>query len=365
MNTNNAEPFITRRTQPVRLRSRIVLCLMRLLLRPMLARLIDGTQKKIAGTQLRTRAQKCGDSAGLEIASRMIGRSPGHLIGTLESSGRTFILWLHGGAFILPAAPSVHFTAIARLCRDLDASAFLPDYRLAPFNPYPAALDDCEAAYRALLDSGIPSHRIVLGGDSAGGNLALGLLQRIRRASLPYPACAVLLSPPTDLSPVAALPSRIEVMKRDPILPAGSMHRMRQLYTGNADPSNPEVSPIYADCSGFPPLYLIASDNEVLMDDSVMLARRAHAQGVPVRCDIWHGFPHAFLLFERLFPEVGCARADIAEFAGAALAAAENRSTDPNSLSAGSRERPVPDLRERQDVRFEPGGGPAPTASGP
>ncbi|MDR3417250.1 MAG: alpha/beta hydrolase [Nevskia sp.] len=323
MNAENAEPFITRRGQPVGLRSRMILWAMRWVLRPMLLRLIEGSRKKIARTQLRTLAQRCSDSAGLNIAYRMIGRAPGHLIGTFEPSEDPFVLWLHGGAFILPAAPSVHFTAIALLCRDLGASAFLPDYRLAPANPFPAGLDDCDRAYRALLAGGISPHRIVLGGDSAGGNLALGLLQRIRKAGLPNPACAVMLSPVTDLSRVGGLPSRTGVMKSDPILPAEALYRMDELYSGGADSSDPELSPLFADCTGFPPLYLIASDNEVLLDDSVMFARRAHADGVSVRCDIWPKFPHAFLLFEKLFPEVGPARADIVEFAETSLAAAQ------------------------------------------
>jgi len=319
MKAKELESYITRREQPVRLRSRIVLCLMRWILRPMLARMVEGGPQQIARTQLRTSAQKCSDSAGLEIGYRTLGQCPGHLIGALEPSAPRFILWLHGGAFLLPAAPSVHFTAIARLCRDLGASAFLPDYRLAPANPFPAGLDDCENAYRALLDCGIAPQRIVLGGDSAGATLALGLLQRVRKAGLPYPACVVALSPVTDLARAAGLPSRLEVMKRDPILPVHAIHRMRELYSGGADTTDPELSPLYADCSGFPPLHLIASDNEVLMDDAVMFARRAHAAGVAVRCDIWHGLPHAFLLFERLFPEVATARADIVGFAQAAL----------------------------------------------
>jgi epsilon-lactone hydrolase len=316
-----AEPFIIWHEQPVRLRSRIIVRLMRWILRPMLARMVRGSPRQMIRAQQRTLAQKCGDSAGLKISDRRLG-CQGQLIGSLEPS-RTFILWLHGGAFMLPAAPSVHFTAIARLCRDLQASAFLPDYRLAPTHPFPAGLDDCESAYRALLDSGIAPQRIVLGGDSAGGNLVLGLLQRIRKAALPYPACAVALSPVTDLAGSAGLPSRTEVMKRDPILPTEAIHRMRQLYSDGADNSDPELSPLYADCTGFPPLYLIASDNEVLMDDSVVFARRAHADGVAVRCDVWHGLPHAFLLFERLFPEVAPARADIVGFAKASLAAAQ------------------------------------------
>src|SRR3546814_12679734 len=91
------------------------------------------------------------------------------------------LLWLHGGAFVLPAAPDMQVRLVARLCRELDAVGFVPDYRLAPFNRFPAALDDCERAYKAVLDLGFAPSRIVLAGESAGGNLVLGLLQRIRK----------------------------------------------------------------------------------------------------------------------------------------------------------------------------------------
>jgi acetyl esterase/lipase len=304
------------RLKPVHigLRSRFIVWLLRHLLRPMLARMISARPEKMARTQLFLAARVCRDSSGLPVDYRVIGRCPGHFVGGRHDTRKRVILWIHGGAFILPAVPDVHVRAVARICRELDALGFLPDYRLAPFNKHPAALDDCERAYRGLLELGYAPERIALGGESAGGNLLLGLLQRIRKAGLPMPSCGVPVSPGTEIGRVHAPPSRTLRMKRDPILPMASLAMVGEMYAGGMDSSDPELSPMYADCAGFPPLYLLASDNEVLLDDTVMFARNARQYGVDVSFEVWPALPHAFPLFESWFPEVAQARADIVAF---------------------------------------------------
>jgi acetyl esterase/lipase len=304
------------RLKPVRIafRSRVIIWLLRHFLRPMLARMISAKPEKMAKTQLFLAARVCKDSSGLAVDYRVVGRCPGHFVGGAHDSGRRIILWLHGGAFILPAVPDVHVRAVAKLCRQLDALAFLPDYRLAPFNRHPAALDDCERAYRGLLELGYAPERIALGGESAGGNLLLGLLQRIRKAGLPMPACGVPVSPGTEIGRIHAPPSRTLRMYSDPILPMAALARVGEMYAGGLDASDPELSPMYADCTGFPPLYLLASDGEVLLDDTVMFARNARQYGVDVRFEVWPMLPHAFPLFEQWFPEVAQAREDMAAF---------------------------------------------------
>ncbi len=300
-------------------RSRFFVWLMRRLMRPWLAWMLRGNKERIARMQLLVAAQVCRDSSGLAVDYQVIGAPdrgvPGHVVGDLAQTQQPVLLWLHGGAFVLPASPDTHVRLVARLCRRLDAAGFLPDYRLAPYNRYPAALDDCERAYRALLDLGFPASRIVLAGESAGGNLVLGLLQRIRRHGWPMPACAIPVSPATELGRVHGPPSRPLRARRDPILPIAALQRVDDLYAGGCDASDPELSPLYADCRGFPPLYLLASDAEVLLDDTVLFARRARAAGVEVQVDIWPVLPHAFPLFGMLFPEVRRAREDMVAFA--------------------------------------------------
>lgn len=306
------------RVKPVRIRwrSRLIIWLMRRFLRPMLRRMIGGPVERMARTQLFLASRQCRDSSGLAVDYRIVGQVPGHFIGGAHDPAGRVVLWLHGGAFILPAVPDVHVRTVAKMCRALDAVGFLPDYRLAPFNRFPAALDDCERAYRGLLQLGYAPERIALGGESAGGNLLLGVLQRIRKAGLPMPACAVPVSPGTEMGRVHAPPSRTLRMRSDPILPMDALARVSELYAGGQDTSNPELSPLYADCSGFPPLYLLASNAEVLLDDTVLFARNARQYGVDVSFEVWPVLPHAFPLFENWFPEVAQAREDMVAFMG-------------------------------------------------
>jgi epsilon-lactone hydrolase len=302
--------------KPVRisLRSRLLTWLFRRLLRPLLRWTVNGPYDRIARVQLQLASQVCRNSYGLPLDYAVVGRVPGHVVGQLTDTHKPAVLYLHGGAFIIPAVPDVHVRMLARMCRDLDAVGFMADYRLAPFNQFPAALDDCERAYRALLDLGFSPSRIALAGESAGGNLVLGVLQRIRKAGLPMPACAVPISPATEMGRLHAPPSRAIKRKSDPLLPIDALQRVDDMYAKGWDASDPELSPLYADLTGFPPLYLLASDSEVLLDDTVLLARRAREAGIPVKLEVWPVLPHAFPLFERFMPEVAEARRDITAF---------------------------------------------------
>jgi monoterpene epsilon-lactone hydrolase len=286
----------------------------RWLLKPWLARLITASHHKISKVQVFLGSRPIRYTAGLSWEYRIINRVPGPVIGEFDNCAKTAILWLHGGAFVIPASNDAHVPTLSRLCRDLDAVGFMPDYRLAPFNRHPAALDDCERAYRGLLDLGFDAERIVVCGDSAGGNLTLGLLQRIRRHGWPMPACAVPISPVTELGRAHFPPSRGFNAKRDPMIPIKAMYRVDEFYAGDWDASDPELSPLYADYRGFPPLFFLAGATEVLLDDSVMAVRQAVAAGVDARVDVWPVMPHAFPLFESLLPEAKIARHDIAAF---------------------------------------------------
>jgi acetyl esterase/lipase len=304
------------------LRSRIIVKLMRWFMRPWLGWLIGGSHQRIAKVQLWLASRACRDSSGLPLDYRVVGRVPGHVLGDLQETDKPVLLYLHGGAWLMPAVPQAHVWMVGRLCRELGAVGFVPDYRLAPFNKFPAALDDCERAYLALLELGFPPERIVIAGESAGGALTLGVLQRIRKAGRPMPACAVPISPATEMGRVHAPPSRALKRKLDPILPIAALHRVDELYAGDWDASDPELSPLYMECQDLPPLYFLASDAEVLLDDTVLLARRAREAGNAVKLDVWPILPHAFPLFEAIFPEVREARQDIVRFVRSHLPAA-------------------------------------------
>ncbi|HXG27808.1 MAG TPA: alpha/beta hydrolase fold domain-containing protein [Nevskiales bacterium] len=254
-------------------------------------------------------------AGGLPLEYRIVNRVPGPALGDWRRTDGNAVLYLHGGGFLIPAVPSVHLPFMAALCKDLDAIGFMPDYRLAPFHKYPAALDDCERAYRGLLELGFAPNRILVAGESAGGNLTLGLLLRLKRLGLPLPACAVPISPVTEMARVHAPPARVRNIRRDPMIPLHTMGRMLQLYAADLDGSDPELSPLYGDYAGLPPLYFLVGETEVLLDDTLLAAKQARAAGVDVQVDVWPLLPHAFPLFKRMFPEVTQARRDIVAFA--------------------------------------------------
>ena len=201
------------------------------------------------------------------------------------------LLYLHGGAFMF-RFPRTHTGMAARWCRSLGARALMVDYRLAPEHRFPAAPDDCHRAYRWLLAQGVSASQIVIAGDSAGGNLALVTLHRIKMAGEPMPACAVLVSPVVDFT--LSSKSLVTNQARDPMFTLAGLIALRQLYASPEEFLDPSVSPVYADYAGFPPLLFQAGDLEVLRDESIRAAARAHAAGVPVELEIWADMAHVF-----------------------------------------------------------------------
>ena len=295
-------------------KTRLTLWFMKLFMRRMLKFMVRSKLERMAKTQMMVAKQKV-DLGDTPLDYRVVGVTPGHVIGTLEPGVRPVIFWLHGGAFILPAAPSAHIKTIARIAEKVGADAFVPDYRLAPANPFPAGLDDCERSYMTLLDMGYKPDQIVMGGDSAGGNLCLALLHRMKRKNIPMPAGVVPVSPVTEMSAMHSPPSRYKLAERDALLPGPALAVISEFYNAGHDSSDPELSPMYMDCDpNMPPLFFTVSDNEILLDDSVQLARRMIEAGMDVSCQVWPTLPHAFPLFSGAFEEARPAVDDIAWF---------------------------------------------------
>ncbi len=245
-----------------------------------------------------------------------------------DAGRRRVVLYLHGGGFFMETS-NAQIRFLERLCADTDAAGVLPAYRLAPEHPYPHGLDDCTRVYEALLARGIPSRAIAIAGESAGGTLSLALLMRLRDRGLPLPGCAILISPGTDLSGIGMHPSYVENGNRDALVPPEVLPRIVEAYAAGRDLRLSELSPLHGDFSGLSPLHFVASSDEVLRDDSVLAANKAHAAGVIVELHLWSGLMHAFPMFHRL-PEARTARADIAGFVNAHCATAsvaEDRSS--------------------------------------
>ena len=170
-------------------------------------------------------------------------------------------------------------------------------YRLAPEHPFPACLKDSMQAYKWLLRKGYAAEQIIIAGDSAGGGLTLSTLLAIRDAGLPMPACAYMLSPLLDVSDSAA--SRWKNAASDKALPAAHKRAInpRLLYAGGYAVDDPLISPLFGDYQGLPPLYVQVSDSEMLLDDSLRMARRGHTYQVEVKVDIWRKVPHVWQAF--------------------------------------------------------------------
>src|ERR1700679_2961171 len=219
-------------------------------------------------------------------------------IAGVEPRGTVF--HLHGGGFALGSAAGSAGLA-SSLARKTGMRAVSVDYRLAPEHPYPAALQDVTAAYRALAGQAGRADHIVVPGESAGGNLAIELLIAGKAAGLTMPAAALLLSPMTDLTVTGG--SYAGKAHADPALSALAISTRAADYLAGADPADPLVSPIFADLSGLPPLLIQAGSHEVLLDDATRLAAKAAADDVAVILDITPGVPHVFQAFAGLLDE--------------------------------------------------------------
>jgi acetyl esterase/lipase len=248
----------------------------------------------------------------IRFTPETLGGVPGLRAETDGMATDAALLYLHGGAFVVGSAQGYRGLA-AELGRAGGLTTHAIDYRLAPEHPFPAAIDDAVAAYRALLDQGIAPGRIAIAGDSAGGGLTLSTLVSLREAGLPLPACGLLLSPWADLACEGA--SITGKAAQDPSLTEAGLRATAAYYLNGADPRTPLASPIHADLSGLPPLLIQVGSAEILLDDAVRVAAAVGAADGAVRLAIWPEMVHVWQAFAFM---LGAGRAAIAE-AGAFL----------------------------------------------
>lgn len=237
-----------------------------------------------------------------------IGGAPAHWLIPRDSARDRVLLYLHGGGFVL-GLTSLHMEMVAHLARRMGVRALMVDYRLAPEHPFPAALEDCVAAYRWLLQQEIPARHIVIAGDSAGGNLTLTTLMKLRDDGDPLPAGAAALSPVTDFVNKA---NRFEETP-DPLLHPRATRLYNKSYVAGHDPGDPLMSPVFGDWHGLPPLLIHAGEDEVLREDAIAAANAAKAAGVDVRLEIYPRMWHVWQINLSL-PQTGQSLDDIAHF---------------------------------------------------
>ena len=204
-----------------------------------------------------------------------------------DAATESVILYLHGGAFVAEAR-AIHDPMLAAIGRAGAARGLMVDYRLAPEHPFPAAIEDCYAAWNFLLSSGIDPGRIVIAGDSAGGNLAVVTAMRARDEGMPQAAGLVLLSAVLDWTFSGASIQRNDGL--DPLFRASSVNGLERYYSAGVDPRDPRLSPLFGDLAGLPPALLMVGSTELLLDDSVRYAVLAPESSLR----IWHDMPHVF-----------------------------------------------------------------------
>ncbi|WP_298356654.1 alpha/beta hydrolase [uncultured Litoreibacter sp.] len=222
-----------------------------------------------------------------------------------QAAGNT-LLYLHGGGFTIGSSFTYRWLA-ARIADQIGATAYLPDYRLGDRHAYPAAPEDCLAAYRVLLQQ-TDAKRIVIAGDSAGGCLALNTLTRAAEQGLPMPAALGLLSPLTDLTGSSA--SRQAFRDTDMVLPHSWVTSSTARYLAGHDATDPQASPAFADLSTLPPTLVQIAEGEMFFDEAVALGDTIPDASV----DIWQDVPHGWQLAAGRSPEADEAVTRMAAF---------------------------------------------------
>lgn len=212
-----------------------------------------------------------------------------------KHSEKQVLLYLHGGGFIL-GLTSLHLEMIAYLVQKMGIPSLVVDYRTAPKYPFPGALDDCVQVYRWLIRQGYKPKNIVFAGDSAGGNLTITSLMKLRDDGDPLPAAAACLSPVADM----AKKKNTYSIKYDPVLHPRAGKRYNRAYIGKSNPKDPLISPVYGSLKELPPLLIHAGENEVLKDDAIQIEQKAKNSGVNVQLEVFPGMWHVWQIYHEL-----------------------------------------------------------------
>ncbi len=230
------------------------------------------------------------------VCARGVGRDAGPAI-----------LYFHGGGYVF-GSTDTHRAMTARLSKEAGLPVCMVEYRLAPEHPFPAAFEDGLAVYEALTGQG---RSVVLGGDSAGGGLALALLGHLVSQNLPLPRASFAFSPFTDMT--FSGESVLDNEDADVMLPASRIEEISEAYLAGASPDDTRASPLFAHFKGASPVWLTVGDTEILRDDTTRLASRLRDSGVDVTEVVTRDLPHVWPIFHNVLPE---ARASLRDLAG-------------------------------------------------
>ncbi len=221
------------------------------------------------------------------------------------------IFYIHGGGFVACSAET-HRPITATLAKKTNFRVFSTDYRLAPEHRFPAALDDCEKAYKWLLEQGVSASKIAIAGDSAGGGLVLSTLLRLRENGIEMPSCGVCLSPLTDLKGTGK--SRFENEGKDMMFFPENIDEFAPIYLEDESPENPFCSPIYAELNNLPPMLFQVSSSELLLDDSKRTHENILENKGKSKLTIYENLTHDWHMMKGFMPEANEALNEIANF---------------------------------------------------
>jgi acetyl esterase/lipase len=236
---------------------------------------------------------------GVTFSSGKVGKVPIEIATPSHQKSDDYIYYIHGGGFIYGTCSSTRSYA-SYLAESTGLKVYTVTYRLAPEYKAPCALDDCMEVYRYLLQENA-GHKMALIGESAGGNLVMAVMLRVKDEGLTLPVCIEAIAPCVNLA--EQYPSRTTNDKTDPSVSGQGIADLTDAYVGNGDPKDPYVSPIYGDFTGCPPLYVVADQGEVLFDDSTALVAAAQAAGVEVSHYYSKGLFHTFPVLGKMLPE--------------------------------------------------------------
>lgn len=248
--------------------------------------------------------------ADVTITPVKIENVPGEWIHPTGIENPYLFLYLHGGGFSMGSLNS-HRLGVAEITRISGIRGLALDYRLAPENPFPAAVEDAVAVYCWLLANGFKPENIIFVGDSAGAGLVLSAMLLLRDLNDPLPAGGVLISPWVDL--VGTADSIKTRAKADPWLTPDAL-LFGSYYAAELNKAEPLISPLYADLHGLPPLLIQTGNDDVLLNDSTRLAAKAWADELHVTLEIWGGMWHDFPLFASVVPEAQQAQRNMSKF---------------------------------------------------
>jgi len=249
---------------------------------------------------------------GTTVAPLAVGTLPAESVRGPGAREDVTVLYFHGGAFVA-GSPATHRELAARISGAVGGSVLLPQYRLAPEHPFPAAVDDGTAAYRWLLERGSSPGSLFMGGDSSGGGLVLQTLLVLRDEGLPLPRAAFFLSPVTDWCQLDG-ESYTTHASLDPMVSPAQCRHTASLYAGSQAADSPLLRPAEMDLTGLPPMWIHVGDHEVLLSDAQRLADRASDAGVDVHFRVWPGMWHVFQAAARFVPEARESLEDLASF---------------------------------------------------